>query len=561
MRNIYILLLLLLPCITRAQGENDNWYFGYYSRVNFSGPTPVVPPSSQMDGFEACGSVSDSTGHLLFYTDGKKIWNSNHQVMQNGAGLTGNASSQQLAIVKHPGNPSQYFVFTTGFNHPDSLNHIRYSIVDMSLGAPGANGPLGAVLTNAKNISVLDYQGNKFRSEAITVVPSPYNTYWVLIPYGKKMYSYTVNNSGFNNGFPVVSNLDFPTTMTPSNHFSIKASPKLPSGNFFTNYVCISSWESPGYVNKVFSFNAVSGQITNNYSLSINSVNSYLPEFNKNASVLYLGYFKMYAVDLLTSTPTNVNYMEIYDLGFTASCGSIQRNKYDDIYFSVPNSKFLGRIYNPDVYGPSISVDMNNINLGMALYGDTAVAKYGLPQLVPVASNSYYPCMGDLTLDVPEINNNFTYHIGNTILTEADYLITPHQDITMKAGTSITLRPNTYVMNGAAYFAKIQRCDPYSRKSAVAGKSPETISMSLDLDKGNGKADDISVYPNPASAWATINTRKERLLSWELYDMAGKLVLKGNTHTIKTEGLLKSMYLLRVSLANGKNVHQKLSVQ
>lgn len=350
MRNIYILLLILLPCITRAQGENDNWYFGYFSRVNFSGATPVIPPSSQMDGFEACGTVSDSTGGLLFYTDGKKIWNRAHQVMQNGTGLKGNASSQQLAIVKHPGNPKQYFVFTTGLNHPDSLNHIVYSIVDMSLGNLDAYGnPLGAVLSNAKNISVLDYQGNKFRSEAITVVPSPYNTYWVLIPYGKKMYSYTVNNNGFNNGNPVVSNLDFPTTMVPSNHFSIKASPKLPASMLFSNYVCISSWEMPNYVNKVFSFNGITGQITNDYSLSVNSVNSYLPEFNKNASVLYLGYYKMYAVDLLTSTPSNVHYMEIYDLGPNASCGSIQRNKYDDIYFSVPNSKFLGKILNPDV--------------------------------------------------------------------------------------------------------------------------------------------------------------------------------------------------------------------
>jgi hypothetical protein len=563
MKHILIYILTLLPFLAGAQGENDNWYFGYHCRVNFSGSSPVVPAINQMDAFEACGTVSDSSGGLLFYTNGQQIWNRAHQVMQNGSGLKGKPSSQQLAIVKHPGNANQYFVFTTGFNHPDSINcHIMYSIVDMSLGNLDIYGnPLGAVLSNAKNVSVLDYQGNKFRGEAITVVPSPYNTFWVLIPSAKKLYSYTVNNNGFNNGAPVVSNLDFPTSMIPSNHFSIKVSPKLSSNMNFSNYLCISSWSDPSYVNKVFSFNDVTGQITNNYALSINSTNSYLPEFNKDASVLYLGYFKMYAFDLLTSTPFNINYMEIYDLGPGRDCGSIQRNKYDDIYFSVPNNKFLSKIINPDVYGPNISVDLDNIPLGLAPYGDSADAMYGLPQLVPVLSNTYYPCMNSLVLSTYEMHNNFTYHIGYQITTEADYTIDPHQDITMKAGNNILLLPNTYVMNGASYFAKIERCNPYSKQEIKTEKGLEKISLFVDLDKDVYKSDDILIYPNPASTLVTIDTRNQKLLNWELYDMAGRLLSKGDTNSVKVAGLPPSVYLLRVGLANGRNSYKKITVQ
>lgn len=562
MKKTYIFLLLLLPFLAGAQGENDNWYFGYHCRVNFSGTTPVVPPTNQMDAFEACGTVSDSSGNLLFYTNGQQLFNRDHQVMQNGSGLKGKPSSQQLAIVKHPGNPNQYFVFTTGFNHPDSINnHIVYSIVDMSLGNLDIYGnPLGTVLSNAKNISVLDYQGNKFRGEAITVVPSPYNTFWVLIPSAKKLYSYTVNNNGFNNGAPVVSTLDFPTTMVPGNHYSIKVSPKLPSNMNFSNYLCISSWSTPDNINKVFSFSDVSGQITSHYALAINSFNSYLPEFNKDASVLYLGDFRIYAFDLLTSTPFNINYMEIYNFGYTRSCGAIQRNKYDDIYFSVPNNKFLSKIINPDVYGPTIGVDLNNIPLGMALYGDSADAMYGLPQLVPVLNNSYYPCMGNLVLSTFEMNNNFAYHVSNQITTEADYTIIPQQDITMKAGNNILLLPNTFVKEGASYFAKIQRCDPYS-KEALKTEKKEDISLVVDLDKDVDRNDDIMVYPNPSSSLVTIDTHDQKLLNWELYDMAGRLVSKGDTNAVKVAGLPQNVYLLRINLANGRSSHKKITVK
>jgi hypothetical protein len=72
------------------------------------------------------------------------IWNSNHQVMPNGGGLGGHFSSQQLAILKHPGNANQYFVFNTGYNGRGP-NIISYSIVDMTL-----QGGLGDVVNNLK---------------------------------------------------------------------------------------------------------------------------------------------------------------------------------------------------------------------------------------------------------------------------------------------------------------------------------------------------------------------------------------------------------------------------
>lgn len=557
MKNIILFICSLIPMLACAQGENDNWYLGYFAGINFSAVTPAALNDSHMDGFEACGTVSDSTGHLLFYTDGKKIWNRQHQVMQNGGALTGNASSQQLVIVKHPGNASQYYVFTTGLNDPASTTTVVYSIVDMSQGPPGTNGyPLGKVLDTCQNIPVLDNAGNTFRSEAITVVPSPYGTLWVLIPNGATLYSYVVNNSGLNNGNPVVSPISFPAPLVPPTHFGIRVSPRVSLGPDFSHYLCISSWGfQASILSRVFSFNDVTGKITSSYQLDIPGVNAYGAEFNKDGSVLFLGGNRIFAVDMLTSTSSSVNMMEIYNFGFNSTCGSIQRNKHNDIYVSQPNNDHLGRILNPDVYGPGISVDMSNVALGLNIYGTDALAKYGLPQAIELPVNTYYPCIGDLTLSNPEINNLFTYHVANTIKTDAAYTVFPKQDITMKAGWNITLLPNTYIMNGATYFAKIQRCDPFSRP----GENEESIALPFN-SKASAQQDDISVYPNPVSTLATIST-KEKLQYWELYDMLGKLVLAGKDNTLKAAGLTRNTYLLKVVTESGKSSYKKITIR
>lgn len=70
MKNIYIIFILFFGYTGFSQGENNNWYFGDKAAVNFAGATPVVLTNSTMSAPQACGSVSDAQGNLLFYTDG-----------------------------------------------------------------------------------------------------------------------------------------------------------------------------------------------------------------------------------------------------------------------------------------------------------------------------------------------------------------------------------------------------------------------------------------------------------------------------------------------------------
>ncbi|WP_426275458.1 3-coathanger stack domain-containing protein [Chryseobacterium sp. S-02] len=485
-----------------------------------------------MSALEGCGSISNSNGQLLFYVSPENIWNRQNQIMPNGSGLIGTQSNQQVAIVKNPANINQYYVFITayGVNPISTTNRISYSIVDMSLGPIGQNTfPLGDVVQNFKNIPLLDNLGNNFGTEAITIVAgTTIDTYWVLIPNGNSLYSYKIDSQGLNNN-PVISNLNFPVTLNNGKFYSIKASPKINNQNF-TNYICISHWadyvnntEEARSNNRVLSFNAATGTITNDYSLNVIGIRAYLPEFNKNASVLFLGNTSIFAVDLLNSTTGNVNSMQIYTDTSTSQYTAIQRDKRGHIYLNRPSINVLGEINNPDVYGSNMSVTPNAVNLGTGHY-----TNYGLPQLIPTFENTYYPCIENLTL-ISEPNLNFTYEIGKKITTQDSYILGSRHNITMQAGETVSLLPGTSIQSGAYYHAFIAPCGEQEGFSKF-NQNKNQKDMVLNLDVKERKATNntmIDIYPNPTSIYVNIISDDQKITSWELYDISGKSVLKG----------------------------------
>ncbi|TSA33622.1 MAG: gliding motility-associated C-terminal domain-containing protein [Porphyromonadaceae bacterium] len=110
---LMILLVTSISVTSVAQKQGYFWYFGKNAGLDFTGFDPIPLSNSQMDAPEGVASISDSTGQLLFYTDGVNIWNSNH-VKVNTTNLSGDPSSTQSAtIVPDPDNTDQYFVFTT----------------------------------------------------------------------------------------------------------------------------------------------------------------------------------------------------------------------------------------------------------------------------------------------------------------------------------------------------------------------------------------------------------------------------------------------------------------
>lgn len=532
-----------------SQGENDNWYFGNQAAINFSGTTPVVLNNSQMIANEGCGTVSDSNGDLLFYTNGMYIWNRDHQIMPNSLiGTSVNLTSQQLMIVKDPSNINRYYVFNTATMSLPST-YISYTIVDMSLGLLGSNGlPLGEVLTTHKNIQVLDENNNPINTEAITAVKhADGESFWILIPHKLKLYAYKLDNLGFNT-IPVTSNMNFSTPLTNSNHYGIKASPRLNKGDI-THYLSITTMD---YGGRVYSFNNSLGMIISGFSLNLTSASRYSSEFNKDATILFVGRHSsgsvtgsVFSIDLVNSVSTPIFYqIPINNHNYY----EIQRNKHNEIYISSLGSNYLGKIINPNTFGAS-SISYYDTYLN----GNTA--SMGLPQLIL----SHDDCIPNIVLNNPEVNNNHTYQAKNSITTQSNYSINNNTTIDMKAGNFIALLPNTHIKQGANYLGKIENC--LGSKPSKNSSEPVDLTINLDLYSNEILTQKCKVYPNPSTSYFTIDSNNEQIEKWELYDISGKLVQQGTENTNYLNNLSNATYVLKIHLSNGNYETHKLIIK
>ena len=104
MKYLTILVFLSISFFGFSQGEASHWYFGNGAGLIFDTSTNIVTATNAaaftIDTNEGCSSIADFNGNLLFYTDGRNVWDKNHQIMPSadynaGSGLLGDPSSKQ----------------------------------------------------------------------------------------------------------------------------------------------------------------------------------------------------------------------------------------------------------------------------------------------------------------------------------------------------------------------------------------------------------------------------------------------------------------------------------
>ncbi|WP_445957893.1 T9SS type B sorting domain-containing protein [Yeosuana sp.] len=282
-------LVFLLCCVVyniSAQSEASNWYFGDNAGIRFNADGTITSLSNgQLSTEEGCTSISDNNGDLLFYTDGRFVYDRNNNIMPNGSNLYGDKSSTQSAIIiPNPGNLNIYYVFTvdTSIGQADPDYGFNYSIVDISL-----NGGLGDVVS--KNLPLLSDSSEKIsavvkdcQTKSIWVItfasqdglpkdPSSFNTF----------YAYEVTALGINTT-PVKST--FNINISDGRGY-LKFSPDG------TKLVCANA-TSGLYL---YDFDTSSGTVSNQKEITINfspsaskPQSAYGVEFSQNNNVLYV---------------------------------------------------------------------------------------------------------------------------------------------------------------------------------------------------------------------------------------------------------------------------------
>ena len=357
-----------------GQNEANVWYFGYHAGIDFSSGVPIVLSNGQTETLEGVGSICDSNGLLLFYTNGVNIWNSQHQVMPNGSGLFGGLSSTQSAIiVPKVGDNSRYYVFTV--DEWGGADGLRYSIVNINLD----NGKGDVELKNIPLLSPV--------CEKITAVKHCNGRDIWVITHGwnsDAYYSFLISPVGVSVS-PVISNAGtFITGNIDATIGYLKASPdgkKIAAAHHLQGL-------------ELLDFNNVTGTISNPISLFLpneNYSNPYGVEFSPNSKLLYVtvsdyylnvsqhrNWLLQYDISLPNTPAIIASKKIIYiDNAPVQTFGGLQMGPNGRMYMVGETLQGISEIDFPDSSGIACQFNLNEIPVG-----NGQVCHYGLPSFI-----------------------------------------------------------------------------------------------------------------------------------------------------------------------------------
>jgi gliding motility-associated-like protein len=399
-----ILIFTLQSPVVFGQLQNNNWVFGYGARVNFSGPIPVGSGNAAINSNESTASVSDpNTGQLLFYSDGRNVWNVNNQVMPNGSNLLGgffNSCTQGALIVPFPDNDQRYYLFTLEELEGQSVNPftdngLRYSIVDMTL-----NGGLGDVQVASVNTPL----ANDLTEKLIVIRSHEIQGFWVIAhkKNANEFLAWKIDVCGVT-AQPVVSTVgsNFSSAPFGANEAWSGAMDASPDGNRIGMPV---DWSDRI---EFFDFNKTTGVVSN--PLTINVTDDSNPPFLRKygacfspdgSKFYYTNMNSVYQLDLSTYTSAAIasSITLIYSPLLEPNnnyCFQIEEAPNSRLYVAIGNTARLDEISNPNLLGLGCGYVVNAVSFS------PATCQLGLPAQVPLggfAANSTITFLPDSCL-------------------------------------------------------------------------------------------------------------------------------------------------------------------
>ncbi len=383
---LYTILICLISTQVYSQGKQANiWYFGAKAGVNFNeGSPPCALTDSQMDVISSGGlgsaSMADSSGNLLFYSDGITIWNKNHVFMQNGQNM-GIVSTQGAMIVPFPDNNHLYYYFNFTWDNPVFQYHFQYSVIDMTLD----NGN-GGVVADKKGIRLF----NNSSMHLSAVHHTNGKDIWVLAHgyQNDRYYAFQIDSDSLNHT-PVVSIAGSIVKMSDG---YMKISP---NGKWVG--ICTLGGTYPGFFESIY-FDNETGLVTDNDIIHKDG-GHYGVEFSPDNTKLYIETSYLFQYDLNAGTPQEILASEVALTDGSNSAGALQLGPDGKIYCAIGgsgSSYYLSVINSPNEAGLACNFERD------AVYLDGRYTNGGLPSFIQSYLNdptftAQHFCLGDLT--------------------------------------------------------------------------------------------------------------------------------------------------------------------
>ncbi|MGB4742945.1 MAG: PKD domain-containing protein, partial [Flavobacteriaceae bacterium] len=486
--------IFLLNTHVFAQGEANNWFFGGGAGLvfdNINGTvTPTAAASQTINTLEGCSSISDPNGNLKFYTDGRDVWDANHNIMPNanyfaGTGLLGDPSSTSSGvIIPKPGDLDKYYIFTVDEPHhqnawafpnqgptdingnPTSFyndsfssvpagddgfnNGLNYSLVDMTL-----NNGMGDIDSSEKNIQLQTYdpliqEHLEYKcAEKITAVEhADGQSYWVLTHFVDTFYAFRIDSNGVNLA-PVTSTVAPSISVSGYRRNGIGYLKSSPNGNILAiSHSQNSNIEGSNSGNGsawLYDFDKETGLVSNPLQVDSND-NFYGVAFSQNSEKVYFSSSNGVQQFDLTSADIPSSATSIYQTS-SGFMGAMQLGPDGKIYICNPIFNFTLDVINaPNETGTSV----NYVEAGQQLSPGTS-ASYGLPPFIQsflVANISYVnDCLGSSTefyLSTSETIVSLEWDFGDSV-TSTDLNPTHVYNLPGEYTVSVTITTTTEV--------------------------------------------------------------------------------------------------------------------
>lgn len=387
-----IILLFFVSTVSFGQKEVAQWFFGSAGLDFNCNPPKPIAQSIKFYPQEGCSSISDTSGNILFYSDGHTVFDKTHQIMLNGfdIGLDTfcyGSSTQGILIIKQPLQDSLFYIFTTDCAENKLMNGFCYSIVNMNL-----NNGLGAVILKKQLLL------NKTCEKLAAVQHANGTDVWILThEWGNANFcAFRLTNTGLITS-PVISStgrIQLPKDTTdfyPSQPYPecaarghLKFSPQ---GNKMA-VLSTSDCHLQESHAEMFSFNNSTGNVTFDFNIYTNDSSIYYgASFSPNGNLLYaasgwygrfIHQFDLTAYDSLSVATSK--YIVYSDTSSTSTAGfpsALQIAPNGKIY-NATNTLYLNAINNPNTYGSGCNFQLHSTPLSLDSCW-IAASQHGLP--------------------------------------------------------------------------------------------------------------------------------------------------------------------------------------
>lgn len=193
---VFFTLILLLPIHLLSQKVNNVWVFGNYAGLDFNMNPPAPLGKTGVEDvvgqpMKYCASICDSSGHLLFYTDGLRLWDRNNWGIEKYRGWWPWKTQVVPLICPYPGNDSLYYVFAV------STEGSAYKLQYVTVNTKGNRG-YGAIVY-PQPATETNYYTILLDEASLFVAGTNHcngHDKWIVSHSGNAFYSYLVTDNG-----------------------------------------------------------------------------------------------------------------------------------------------------------------------------------------------------------------------------------------------------------------------------------------------------------------------------------------------------------------------------